>query len=84
MRNILAVVIVALSASEGFADQLQCNSAASDYNYEVGLLSDALRDYAKCLKSTDGTYDCGREFDKLKDQQFRYKMASSGLAIMCR
>lgn len=81
-RRLIALVLIASSLSTQ-ALASDCADARERYNQAVDDVSYALRRYASCISSSDGTDDCSMEFRRLKNAHDDLESAVGEIGSYC-
>jgi hypothetical protein len=65
------------------ADPEACQQAINEYNSAISDVSDALKSYASCVSSSNGSDDCSLEFSQLRSAQDDFESAVGSYETDC-
>jgi hypothetical protein len=77
MKKYVSAGIIGTLVGIAPAKAIECRVAVPRHNSTISDLRDALNDYERCLRSSQGTDDCARQFRNLKGIQSDFETVVS-------
>jgi hypothetical protein len=81
---VIGALLVFVVAPTGDGDRNACKQAAKHYEIAVTEVTDALRNYEKCIVASRGRAACSEEFSDLDVAQDQFETAVSEYEKGCR